>query len=357
MFSRQFILVVLICGFYTLNSTGVCGQNTNAKNVKIGLLIADKNDTQARDAINLAFDQINSTGSSSTPKFELLVRHTEGPWGVGSKEAVNFIYEDKVSAIISSLDGRTAHLAEQVCAKAHFIQISTWATDPTLSQAYVPWFFRVIPNDNQQGEVLANEVFNTYDSEDILVITDEEYDSRLAAKSFFAAFKKNGKKPPLKCQYITNTNSPQLTTKLDSIKAKAIVLFLKPETTHEVINQIEKHNQNIPIYANISTYSKLNQTRYLNPLYTITTQLSKTNYLLEFKTTFEAMYGYTPNYKAFFAYDGARILSSAINQAGTDSDNLKTILLKINYSDGISGTIQFDKRGNRVGSYAIIRLY
>ncbi len=82
----------------------------------------------------------NERGGFNGSPFKLVVRTTEGPWGAGSKESVGLVYEDEVRAIVGSLDGRNAHLAEQVVAKSHLVYMETKATDPTLSQAYVPWF-------------------------------------------------------------------------------------------------------------------------------------------------------------------------------------------------------------------------
>ncbi len=69
------------------------------------------------------------------------------------------VFEDEVVAIMGSLDGRNAHLAEQVATKTRIAFLSSWATDMTLSQAFVPWYFRCIPNDQQQASSLIEEIY------------------------------------------------------------------------------------------------------------------------------------------------------------------------------------------------------
>ena len=69
------------------------------------------------------------------------------------------IYEDHVSLIVTALDGRNAHLAEQVTAKSHVVMLSTQSSDPTLSRAYVPWYFRMVPDDLQQSEIFVKEIY------------------------------------------------------------------------------------------------------------------------------------------------------------------------------------------------------
>ena len=87
-----------------------------------------------------------------------MIRTAEGFWGAGSKESVGLVYEDNVRAIIGALDGRNGHLAEQVATKSHLTYIETYATEPTLSQAFVPWFMRVVPNDNQQSAIILDQI-------------------------------------------------------------------------------------------------------------------------------------------------------------------------------------------------------
>ncbi len=82
----------------------------------------------------------------------------EGPWGTGSKQAVELIFDEEVWAILGSHDGRNAHLVEQVSAKSRVVFMSAWSGDPTLSQAFVPWFFNCVFNDLQVSDVLIDEI-------------------------------------------------------------------------------------------------------------------------------------------------------------------------------------------------------
>ena len=121
--------------------------------ISIGLLLPDQSYSNVAAAARLAIEEANKNGGYMQREFELVIRTAEGFWGAGSKESVGLVYEDHVRAIIGHLDGRNGHLAEQVATKSHLAYIETFATEPTLSQAFVPWFMRVVPNDNQQSAV------------------------------------------------------------------------------------------------------------------------------------------------------------------------------------------------------------
>ena len=85
---------------------------------------------------------------------------------------------------MGSLDGRNAHLVEQVAAKTRIICLSAWATEMTLSQAFVPWHYRCVPNDDQQATSLIKEIYYERKIINVAIIGTEDYDSRNAVHSF-----------------------------------------------------------------------------------------------------------------------------------------------------------------------------
>jgi ABC-type branched-subunit amino acid transport system substrate-binding protein len=89
--------------------------------VKIGLLIQDNNSLAARYGAELAIRKANETGGFRGKQFRLITRSMEGPWGTGSKQAVDLIDGENVCAILGSHDGRNAHLVEQVSAKERIV--------------------------------------------------------------------------------------------------------------------------------------------------------------------------------------------------------------------------------------------
>ena len=125
-------------------------------------------------------------------KFELVVRSMEGPWGTGSKQAVNLVFDEEVVAMLGSHDGRNAHLVEQVSAKSRVVFLSAWSGDPTLSQAFVPWFFNCVPNDLQQADALFEEIYNKRKLNKIAVVSDHGYDSQSSLKNFLKKVKMEG---------------------------------------------------------------------------------------------------------------------------------------------------------------------
>ncbi|NLJ44013.1 MAG: ABC transporter substrate-binding protein, partial [Bacteroidales bacterium] len=104
-------IFLILTGFNTpITSPGGCLKNDT---IKIGLLIQDKGSEAAIRGAELAVRKANLQGGFEGKKFSLVVRSMEGPWGTGSKQAVNLIFEEKVWALTGCHDGRNAHLVEQ----------------------------------------------------------------------------------------------------------------------------------------------------------------------------------------------------------------------------------------------------
>ncbi len=152
--------------------------------IKIGLLIPDPKSPAARQGAQLAVDQMNRKGGCHGKPFRLVIRTMDGPWGTGSKQAVDLIFTEKAVAILVSNDGRNAHLAEQAVTKTQVPMISAWSGDPTLSQAFVPWFFTCVPNNLQQAAALSADIYNRKKFSKVCVVTDDQYDSKSADSAF-----------------------------------------------------------------------------------------------------------------------------------------------------------------------------
>ncbi|MEN8118260.1 MAG: ABC transporter substrate-binding protein [Bacteroidota bacterium] len=336
-------------------------EETVEKEIAIGLLVPFKGTSEAELAARLAIAEANEPAGNNGVKFKLIVRNTEGPWGVGSKESVSFIYEDNVKAIVGALDSRNAHLAEQVAAKSHVIFMSTWATDPTLSQAYVPWYFRCIPNDDQQAEVLFNEIVTKRNLNKILAITTDDYDSRFAVKSLVKKLARMSRPAP-GCIAIKDENdyTQLISDKITDSNPGAIVLFTRPEVSDDVINKIRKINSKVPVFGNISTFAASKKENSLNSelknIFVVSSEKEHTQSEINFSEAFKNRYGYLPGAKAAYSYDGIKLIIQAIQAVGTDYDKIREYLIQTTYKQGVTGEIKFDDMGNRTGDFKIIGL-
>jgi len=362
----QKTLIFYLCLFSVLRGFTFAGaQNIDApksslKSVNIGLLIQDSKLLSARYGAEMAVSRANDAGGLNGVPFHLEVLSMEGPWGTGSKQAVDLIFQKEVVALLGSNDGRNAHLVEQVAAKTRVVFVSAWSGDPTLAQAFVPWYFSCVPNYLQQADVLINEIYNHNKLKSVAAVSDSSYDSKLALESFRKRLKLSGKPEPGIFNY--ENSGRELNSMAESIiksGAAGLVLFCQKEASLKIINQIKQRKPSMNIFGSLSVMleNELNDNEWksLENMVLISSGQLFTAEGQAFREEFFRKYGYHPGPVAAYAYDGMNIIIKALKSAGTSREEIQKYL-KTNAFDGVTGKILFDDKGNRTTYTGLIKV-
>lgn len=329
--------------------------------IKIGLLIPDNKFVEAKFGAALAIQEANERGRVNGQKFQLVTRSMEGPWGTGSKEAVNLIFDEEVWAIMGSHDGRNAHLVEQVTTKTRTVFLSAWASDATLSQAFVPWYFSCVPNDNQQAFALTDEIYKKRKITKIATVSNTSYDSKLALESFLKEAKAVGQPDPTQLFYneINQKEFNVLINRIQKNDVNGIVLFGRPSASFRIINKLRQNNMSQPVFGPLSLLGEDEFVVTGLESYENIMLISSVNWLgfkgISFKKEFQKKYDKLPGTVAAYAYDGMNLLIEAIRNTGFDREKIQETMSKIDYK-GVTGTIRFDVKGNRVDAADLIVL-
>lgn len=333
---------------------------TTAKTVKIGLLISNKRSMAARNGAEMAISKANEKEGLDGLHFQLVVRSMEGPWGTGSKEAVNLIFKEKVWAIMGSHDARNAHLVEQVITKTRIVFLSAWASDPTLSQAFVPWYFSCVPNDNQQATAFIEEIYKKRKITNIAVVSDKNYDSMLALQNLLKETKTAGMPEPMQLFYDSSDNNFKiLLDKINESGINCVILFGQPSASIKIIQQMRQKKMNQPVFGVLSLlgedeFDDMELTHYNNVIL-----VTSGNWLgskeLSFQNEFQKKYGKMPSAVAAYAFDGMNLIIEAVRRSGPDREKIQEAMSKIQYK-GVTGPIHFDEKGNRVGAAELIEI-
>jgi branched-chain amino acid transport system substrate-binding protein len=357
---RLLFLVSLLIVFGT-GSAIIEAQNLNhslssptTAAIKIGLLIPEPEALAAKHGAELAIFEANQKGGYSGHPFQLVVRSTEGPWGTGSKESVSLVFDDEVVAIMGSLDGRNAHLVEQVAAKTRIVCLSAWATEMTLSQAFVPWHYRCVPNDDQQSTSLIQEIYKKRNITNVAIIGTEDYDSRKAVNSFIKTAALMKIATPNQYLYQSSAEDFQVALKeIDKNDIKAVVLFVNPTLASDIIPMLQKINKSPDIFGSLIV---TDDQKGFDPDWDVIegiTLVSSGHWFTQegiaFQKAFQEAYDYQPGAAAAYAYDGVNLIIEAIKKNGPDRDKIIDTFTKINYKAGVTGEIRFDAHGNRIG--------
>jgi ABC-type branched-subunit amino acid transport system substrate-binding protein len=341
--------------FYSLVMNTKDAQKATKDTIIIGLLIPDKQSFAAKYAARMAVDEFNESKSSSDHFYSLEVRDMEGPWGTGSKMMVDLVFKEKAWAVLGCVDGRNSHLAEQVSAKSHVVFLNALSGDPTLAQAFVPWYFSAIPNDIQQASAILKEINSRKIQGKIAVLSDNSYDSRMASESFI---KYSGNlKPSLIQLHFDNLND--IATVIDDMPATGvsiIVLFADSRYLDSIIKEVRsKMNQEILIPLLLTEQNKNSAFKGAGRITCISPEFFFNSNGSVFINSYRKLYHVDPGSVAAFAYDGMKMLIGAVESSGNDPDKVKDNLQKSQY-DGVTGRISFDEKGKRTGTISFFTI-
>ncbi|NMC36990.1 MAG: ABC transporter substrate-binding protein [Bacteroidales bacterium] len=329
--------------------------------VRIGLLVPDKISVAAIQGAELAICEANKKGSLNGKNFRLVIRSMEGPWGTGSKQAVDLIFNEKVWVLLGSHDGRNAHLVEQAATKSIVVMVSAWSADPTLSQAFVPWFYNCVPNDLQQAETLSKEIFDIRKLKSFAVIYDQEYDSGQALSSMLRVLKADNRPVPLQLSYEDYQDSIQgLLDKIIGSKAGCVLLFCSPKVSFRLFTLVRNAKPDIPVFGTLSVLNEDELTeselKCFDEGFQVTSSEWNSQKCRDFIRDYNEKYGIHPGMVAAYAYDGMGLIIEAARRAGSnDRARIQKALSEITFS-GITGNISFDARGNRSDNYRLVSI-
>ncbi len=322
-------------------------ESDGAEYIPLGLLVNKQNEAAAVCAARSAIERINQNGGVEGKSLKLIIRSVEGSWGAGSREVVDLVFKEKVMAIIGSIDGRNAHLAEQVIAKTQVTYVSAWASDPSLSKAYVPWYFSAVPTDDQQAAFFLGEIAKKKGSRHILVIHDDSYDAQQALKSIY---QDSNKVEDLMISTVISRSlgSKDLLSRIPHKNLDAVILLGRQIPFSSISKQLDISGKNIPVYANLAAQSSEDfsgsQFESMIQSTSITSGYRSEHVVKEFEKEFLRNCNANPGPVAAYAYDAIMIISEALKQSGNDRGRLQKSMSQINYQ-GVTGTVQFDSQG------------
>jgi branched-chain amino acid transport system substrate-binding protein len=355
-----FACAIIFLEAFAKDATPTATRIARDKTIKIGLLVQDNKSKDAKYAAEMAIKMANESGGINGHPLQLITRSMEGAWGTGAKQTVDLIFNEKVWALIGAHDGRNAHLVEQATAKTHVVFLSAWASDPTLSQAFVPWYFSCVPNDFQQARAFIEEIYNKRKMNRIAIMSDTGYDSKLASETFVKTAKNLHKPDPLLLFCDDSLKDiKNLLSQIEKAKANGIVLFVKPSLSSNIINQIQQRKMKQSLFGSLSLLgengiSNQDLKKYEN-LVLISTGQAINKKKADFQKDFLKKTGKTPSAVAIYTFEGTNILIEAIRNSKLDRELVKNSMTKIRF-EGITGTVQFDDKGNRLGEVGLVEL-
>jgi branched-chain amino acid transport system substrate-binding protein len=376
--------------------------------IKIGLLAPLTGPHQDEGKALLQAAQLAIEDEAATPlpggrRLSIAPRDQSGPWGRTSNEVVHLVYEDQAVAIVTSLDGGSAHLAEQVGNKVG-IPVVTLSSDPTTTQINLPWILRLGPTDAQQARAFARDIYLARKLKQVILITENGHDGRVGGEQFEKAARELNAPPAIELAIDpADWNPASVAKQIAAQKPDALVFWTGHESAARLVPGFRSKFPTAPVYlcqeaaqgrfeesapkhckcqeralnmsgeaassydgivstsgGSTGTSSSLRPTGSSDTeqkdIWIVTPRLAESPLRQRFEKRFRARVGALPTPAATQAYDAVRILAAALRRSGPNRARLRDALAELSPYAGASGVISFDHAGNDLSDVTLVRL-
>jgi branched-chain amino acid transport system substrate-binding protein len=328
--------------------------------IKIGFLapLTGSRQDEGKALLEAAQLAIEDEAASRLPegkRLSIVARDQSGPWGRTSNEIVHLVYEDQAVAIVTSLDGSSAHLAEQVGNKVG-IPIVTLSTDPTTTQINLPWIFRLGPTDTQQAHAFAQDIYVARKLRQVILITGIDHDGRVGGEEFQKAARELNAPPVIQFGIDpADWNLDSMVSQTIAQKPEALVFWTGHEMAEGLVPRFRKALSSTPVYlCHEAAQGRFDRDQ--ENIWIVTPRLAGSQPSENFERRYRAHTGTAPAPAAAQAYDAVRLLAAALRRSGPNRARLRDALTALSNYTGASGVIAFDHAGNDLSDATLVRL-
>ena len=368
------VLTALVLGTVLAGLAAGCGGGEKkADTIKVGANLEMTGGSasygiSSKNAIELAFKEINEKGGINGKQLELVVADNKSEAAEATNAMQKLVSQDNVVAVIGPNLSSSVIAASAINNSAKVLDIAPMATNPyvTVDQASgktKDFNYRTCFIDPFQGTVMAKFATAELGVGNAAILIDNSSDYAKGLAQFFKEnFVKEGGAVTAEESYLQKDTDFKAT--LTKIKATNPDFLYVPGYYQEVgliVKQARELGMNMPIAGGdgwdsakmpeIAGAAALNNT-YFSSLYSPedSSDINK-----NFVAAYEKAYGQKPDVFAALSYDSALLVAEAIKNAGsTEPAKISEAMTKINGFSGVSGSVTFDDKHNPVKSAVIL---
>ncbi len=326
--------------------------------VKLGLLAPIERSHEVymgrpiMNGMQMAIDEANAAGGYKGKPFSMVTRNDAGLWGASANEVISFTYDDKVWALIGTVDGANSHIAIRVALRTDLPMMNVADLDPTLMETRIPWIFRVVPDDRQMAYTIAYYVYKQLGLQKVAILRANNRYGRFGVAQFRKSSIRLGRPAPIEVNYELNYDRVNLEflaqiERLQKAQPDAVILWADPEPAGLLVRKMREVGMNIPVVA---------CERIINPSFLKAAGKSAEGViatspynpdadnpkLVGFKTRYQEKFGQPPDAYAAHSYDGTQMVIEAVRKAGLNRYRIRDVLSEMRHWDGVTGEIVMD---------------
>jgi branched-chain amino acid transport system substrate-binding protein len=306
-------------------------------------------------AATLALEEANAAGGYRGIPFRLVPRTDLVLWGQSSNELVHFAYDDRVWAVLSSIDSNHNHVLSRATLKLEVPIVSAGSTDPTLVEHAIPWLVRCTIDDRQSSYVLLNEIFERRGLQRPAVLRVNDRDGRTGIIEFVEGARRLGHPVLIEQRFYNgDTDFKAQLARIMEVAPDALVLWGNPDETGRAVKQAREMGVKVSVFG----YDRMAQKTFLDaagPAAEGVTVVATVNTdsldpaWLRFRDAYRTRWNEEPDSFAAHAYDGAGLILEAIRKGGLNRPRIRDALFAISSWHGATGTIAFDTNMSDIG--------
>lgn len=367
------VLTALVLGTVLAGLAAGCGGEKKADTIKVGANLEMTGGSasygiSSKNAIELAFKEINEKGGINGKQLELVVADNKSEAAEATNAMQKLVSQDNVVAVIGPNLSSSVIAASAINNSAKVLDIAPMATNPYVTVDHASgktkdFNYRTCFIDPFQGTVMAKFATSELGVGNAAILIDNSSDYAKGLAQFFKEnFVKEGGAVTAEESYLQKDTDFKAT--LTKIKATNPDFLYVPGYYQEVgliVKQARELGMNMPIAGGdgwdsakmpeIAGAAALNNT-YFSSLYSPedSSDINK-----NFVAAYEKAYGQKPDVFAALSYDSALLVAEAIKNAGsTEPAKISEAMAKINGFSGVSGSVTFDDKHNPVKSAVIL---
>ncbi len=338
-----FVVAALLCGAPSVRAS-------DGAPLVVGLLLPpdEPEAVGIRQGTLAAAEEANE---SPGPRVRVAVRGKTGTWGSDASEAALLVMDDGAGALIAPPSGAASHLVLQVSGRTA-VPVASLCPDASVTRASIPWMIRVVPSTRDEARAL----FLGTAASRWLVFVPEGRPGREAARDLSSSAAAGRRSIARTVETDGRLPGAALREILSSVRPDAILVWLDALPAGRLVRSLRAAG-----FAG----TLAGPMRLASPAFAAEAGPSADGLLVPavapgggavaaaFTSRYRRLFGTDPGEAAAIAHDAARLLFDALKKEGAEGARRAFPLSEP--VPGATGTLAFDRNGNRLVSLQVLR--
>lgn len=296
----------------------------------------------------LAIEEANAAGGYGGKPFKLMVHNDGAVWGSSSNEIVKMTYDEKVWAMLGSISGDSTHIGLRVSLRSELPMVNSAATDPTIPETIIPWYFTVIQDDRVQCYTLARRIYTDLGLKRVALLRINDRYGRFGVGKFKDASRRLGHPVVVEQKYVQgSTDFARQLEVINDSRVDAIVLWGDAAPAGQILKQMRAMGMKQRVFGSFRVMGDdlfKNAGAAADGLeFVFPYDPNRDDPMwLSFQERYKKRFGEEAEVFASLAYDQMNILLQSICRAGLNRGVIRDALTSVEHYKGVTGEMSFD---------------